>query len=258
MKRHLNLTISPDIPASIADFAERLPQSFGEGGEVIYNKRNVVSRFRIDVGSIPTIVVKRFRRPRIFQGIGILFRGTKARRAWVNALRLLKQGIDTPIPYCYADTTSAIGWPEYSYLITSDEPLPPIQTELERPVDFNTCLAKAFGRFIAMLHDKGILHHDLNSTNVRYDVSEGEYHFMLIDINRMTFLPEGDKPALGDCIDNMLRFTGRTDVLEAVATEYARVRGMDVPEFVAKIVAAKRQHDRWWRIRKRICHPFRR
>lgn len=45
----------------------------------------------------------------------------------------------------------------------------------------------AFAQYTANLHQAGIMHRDYSPGNILFDQIDGEYHFMLVDINRMTF-----------------------------------------------------------------------
>ena len=45
----------------------------------------------------------------------------------------------------------------------------------------------AFAEFTARLHEAGILHLDYSPGNILYDKIGEEYHFSLVDINRMHF-----------------------------------------------------------------------
>lgn len=240
---------SSSAPAYVKKFIDALPAS-ALIGETIYDKRN-----RIIISHIPNhapLVVKRFHKLNIIQKIGRLFRGTKASRAYDNALALKARGFATPEPFGYVELPDG-----FTYYVTAYTDFTPIQVQLEHPAQFNEALAEAFGRYVAALHEAGILHHDLNSTNVLFDCRDGRYTFTLIDINRMRFFPVGNVPCLDDCVANMLRFTGRLDVLGYVARAYAHARGLDEDSFAARALRAKRRHDTLWRLRKRLCHPLR-
>lgn len=49
----------------------------------------------------------------------------------------------------------------------------------------------AFAEFTARLHEAGILHLDYSPGNILYDKIGEEYHFSLVDINRMHFGESG-------------------------------------------------------------------
>lgn len=260
-----DITLGPDgrrtettatVAPAAGSYIGSLPESF-DGGVTLYDKRNTVKRFTID-DTGAEIVVKRFRLPRLPQIIGQLFRGSKARRAFRNALELKARGLATPDPIGYVELRRAPLVAGHCYLITAPCDDEPIRSRLEIPDRFDTKLAEAFGRYVAGLHRAGVIHRDLNSTNVLFaPIKDGEFRFTLIDINRMDFKEHGKQPPLSECMENLTRFTGRLDVTECVARAYATERGLDPEHFASQMLAVKRRHDRLWRLRKRICHPFR-
>lgn len=243
--------------ASLRDIRSR----FAEGGEVLFAARNTIKQleFATAEGS-KTMVVKRFRKPNIFQRLYYTLACTsKARKAFHNGCRLLERGMQTPAPYACVEIYECGLLAEYYYLCDRldaapiADGLPVYGTEA-----FNQRMADDFGVFVAQLHERGILHYDLNSTNVRYILQpDGHYAFSLIDINRMKFCAEGATIPLADCLENMTRFTGRVDIVEYVAHQYAIARQMDDAKVAAQAVAAKLSHDAAWRRKKRLAHPFR-
>lgn len=232
--------------ADFVSFVQQLPQRFAAEGETVYNKRNVI---KIVDFQGQKIVVKRFKRLSFVQRIiYTFFRSSKAKRAFKNALELLQRGVDTPEGLAFAEESN-LGMMTYGYFVSAADFNPPIR-DLFEPEAFSQPLATAFAQFAAMLHKKGILHHDLNSTNVLYaDKGNGSFSFSVIDINRMDFSPEGQMPTKKDCYENLTRFTGRMDLFEFVAKAYAQAIGGDA-QMVADLIAQKVAHDAAWRRRK--------
>lgn len=81
------------------DSAERflqIAENFDSEGTLIYDKRNALRT--VQAGG-HTLVVKRYKRPNIFQKITYSwFRPDKSKRAFSFAQQLLENGIDTPAP----------------------------------------------------------------------------------------------------------------------------------------------------------------
>lgn len=240
-----------------------MDEYFVHHGTTIFSGRNTIKTMDVDVlgGEPLRIVVKHFRKPDILKKVSYgYFGSTKAERAFDNGVELLKRGISTPQPYAIVEY-SRCGLPQDYYLITSEMVLPPIEDGMpyhENTGPYDKEMAAAFGRFIAELHGKGILHHDLNRTNVLYEKdADGKFHFSLIDINRMKFYDAGTMIPLEECMENMTRYTVRYDIFEFVARAYARERGIDEDMFATKSLALKKAGDiaRWRR--KAILHPFR-
>lgn len=237
-----------------------IPEQFEGGGDVIFASRNIIKRMVLPTGNGPlTVIVKCFRKPKLIQSIYYTITGkSKASKAFNNDLELLNRGINTPEPFAFINQYR-FGLLCACYLITAEEPAPPIADSI--PVYDEGCLdntmAEDFGEFVATLHEKGIIHGDLNSTNVRYITrDDGHFDFTLIDTNRMKFYPLGKSIPMNECLENLTRFTGRVDIVEIVALSYARHRGIDTEKFARRAVAVKKAHDKAWKRRKRITHPF--
>lgn len=229
MKR--KITITPDYRdhQPLKAFIEGFPQSFEQGGRVLYDKRNVIKSFAIDAAdeALNPLVVKRYKYPIFFQRVVYsFFRPTKACRSYSNACLLRQRGIDTPRGVAYIEEWEGALF-GYGYFLSANDAAPPIEDRLPDEGPFDTSMAHDFGVFAATLHRQGILHHDLNCTNVLYHPVEGGYRFSVIDINRMKIYPVGQVPTRQECFDNLTKFTKRRDILEAVARSYARARGWD-------------------------------
>lgn len=245
------------------------------GGDELYRGRNVVKRLTLDLTAVegltthdtlpstPTeVVVKCFPCRNLWQRVAYSwFSNSKAHKAYDNACRLEAAGIGTPHAYGYVERRDH-GLLRECYLLTDIDHgtdlahfLPVHGTE-----PYDTAVAEAFGAFVARLHRAGIVHHDLNSTNVRCHVrADGQgYDFSLIDINRMAFCDTATQPlSLSVRLENLTRFTGRQDITAAVAHAYALASGEEADTFVALATRQKARHDRRWRLRKRLTHPFR-
>lgn len=242
---------------SLMQLIDSLPNSFDNGGVLLWNGRNKIKSFNIptDNGSVE-VVVKRFKHLSLIQKAVYAIRRHKARKAYYNGLELVKRGVRTPAPIAFVEQRNGL-WLTDAYYICEATKLKSIEGEIDRD-DWNYKLATAFGHFVAYLHSKGVLHHDLNDTNVLYDTDGvGNYHFEVIDINRMKFYDSGDNIPQKECIENLTRFTGRLDLFEYVTRAYASARNLeDVESFVERAVAQKRLHDLKWRRRKRFSRLF--
>lgn len=226
-------------------FLEQLPERFEQEGECIFSSRNVIKLFAVEGAG--AVAVKRYRRPLWLQRIVYtFFRPSKAVRAFRNAAALHRLGFRTPRAWAALEVRRN-GLLADSYLVTEVTHRPPIAGVLNEASDFDHEVATAFARFAADLHAKGVLHHDLNSTNTLFERTPQGIAFEVIDINRMTFYPHC--PPAAACYENLTRFTGRLDLFEWVAREYVRYRGLPSEE-VARLLHTKERHDEAWRKRK--------
>jgi len=240
--------------ASLKNFVENISQRFENEGEVIFSgSRNVIKTFCIDPDNdvLRHVVVKKFRARNIFQQLAYSsFWASKAKRAYHNGLRLTEMDANsTPYPIAFAETRRC-GLLTQCYYVTVFTEAPSVREQLEKK-PFNVSLATSFARFIAKLHDNGIVHHDLNFSNVLYSEEDGEYRISVIDINRMT---TDAALSIEDCKDDFVRWTDDMKLYEHVMREYARARHLDEERFIKHAFALKRQHDKAWKRRKTFTH----
>lgn len=236
---------------------EDLPQRFEQQGRIIFQGRNVIKAFTLPVsGCERVVVVKRYKRPNIVQKTAYsFFRRTKARRAYDNAVELIRRGFSTPVPYAYVETR-VHGLIDYCYFVSDVDDNPPISGPLNEAEQFDAALAADYARYVAALHEKGIIDIDLNGGNVLYHpLPDGHYRFSLIDINRMRFYPEGKCPPLPCCMENLTRFTGRMDLFEYVAQHYIEARGL-APSLLGTMMEVKVKHDHDWEKKKNFIRHF--
>jgi hypothetical protein len=232
-------------------FLDHLCSDFNNKGHVIFqNKRNLIKSFTLDDGS--TIVVKQYSIKGVFSACLRMFVKSKAQKAFENGITLEHFGISTPTPIAYIEQKRKY-LPSKSYYISAFTNDVSIKSLLERNTP-DRKMVEAFASLIAQMHIHGIVHHDLNLSNVLYHEENNIYNLTLIDINRMTFKKKG-KLTLDNCKDDFMRFTGRLDVFIAVLYCYARLRGWNAECFVRKQVLKKIKHDANWTTRKKI-HSF--
>lgn len=266
MKILTNRTLPTD--AKLEHFFESLPGRFDIEGELLYDGRNTIKRF--DVKGLGSVVVKCFHRPALPQRfVYTFFRKSKAQRSFLHAEQLIARGFYTPQNIACIETKKLL----LSHCYYVSRPLPadfkelrtglPVYDDDPIPVDGN--LADAFAQWATRLHEQGILHGDLNSTNVLWrakvpllqegvgEVSHAvatAYDFCLIDLNRMRIYPPGKVPTMAECMENLTRFTGRMDVFSRVAHSYCRCRSLDETAMTQRMIAVKQSHDKRWRQRK--------
>lgn len=225
----------------LTDFIQDIPNRFEKEGKVIYDERNTIRVFKIN--GFP-LIVKRFKQPLFVQRLVYsFFRPTKVIRAYKHAHELRKRGIETPQEIACIEVWKN-GLFKDGYLVTEityDQPIANILTQ--KAQSFSKSFIKQFASFLANLHKKGILHHDLNSTNVLYREEQENYFFSLIDINRMKIYPNGTTPPKEYCLENMTRFTKDYNVFKIVLQAYAEKRGWNIQETIKKATKIKELHD---------------
>lgn len=243
------IVISPDYcnNKQVKEFIENLPEFFDKKGIILFKKRNVIKQFFLDTEDdiLKNIVVKRYKRPVIFQRVVYsFFRKSKAKRAFHNANILRSRGINTPREIGYIEQWKN-GLFEYGYFISANDTGIPIIEKLtnKKIGEYDLKLALSFATFIAELHEKGILHHDLNTSNVLFHTEGNDYSFSVIDINRMKTYPKGVLPTQKECFKNMSRFTAHTQLFDIVVRHYAECRKLNIQETIKEAWSIKHQYE---------------
>lgn len=238
----------------LKDFMQNLPSTFETEGVLLFKARNTIKKFVLSDGT--EIVVKKYKTPILIQRvIYSFFRKSKAERAFINAAELIRRGIDTPENIAWAGQSKS-GLFHTGYFVSDVNNSPAIEDELGSHENFNKALAEDFAQFVVTLHSKGIIHKDLNCSNVIYrSLYEGNHEFSLIDNNRMKFYPDGKEPSDSECMENLTMFTNDMEVMQRVAMYYTISRGWE-RDMVSKIMEVKRTHDKNRKRRKRFLHMF--
>jgi hypothetical protein len=219
----MKIVINPTY-LHLNSFIENLPQSFDNGGQVIYKERNEIKIF--ETGG-EQVIVKSFRIPHFFNRIMYsFFRRTKARRSYEHALVLEAKQINTPQPVAYIEIKKG-GLFAKSYYISVYKAYPGILRELRTgSLEEKEDLLRSFARFTASIHEKNVLPLDYSPGNILYEKTENNYNFCLIDINRMRFTPvdmvEGAR--------NFRRLWGSKEMIIFIVREYAKIRQFDSDE----------------------------
>ncbi len=231
----------------LVSFLENLDTRFNQEGKAIHLDRNAIKSFEIP-GLGREIVVKRYKKPIAIQRVVYtFFRKCKAERAYLNGNKLLEKGIDTPTPIAYAEGKKN-GLMEYCYFAcekSANVSLEPLIL-LDKPLDNH--LATALAKFFVELHSKGIIHNDLNGGNILYyQDADTNYHFSLIDNNRMEF--KDKELSIRERMGNFCKFSSELIYLQVVEC-YAGIIGIDA-EYAKKVALDVRKEFFEARIRRR-------
>lgn len=249
----MNVVIKPEYEHLRCEI-ESVPRIVAtDNCKVLYNGRNKIVQFQPAEG--PLLVVKKYKRHDwLKRVVYTFFRPNKARRSYENAIELRRRGFETPHEVAYIEEKSH-GLLTQVYYICAYTSKGPIRTELIDKEPFDDKLAVAYARYVASLHTAGVLHRDLNPTNVLYEKVDGNYAFELIDINRMLFY-NGAVPK-AECMENLTLFWWLTDVYRFVLDKYAVARGWGQAD-IDEAVKVKQRHDRGWVRRKKFTGFFKR
>ena len=183
----MKIIINPEYEY-LRDWIEKLPSSFESNGEILYKGRNILKVFSLDNGT--DINVKRYRKPHFFNRIVYtFFRKSKAARAYYYTLKIAKKGFDTAEAIAYIEIKQNSLLSDSYFVSRQCHNVKEIRECHSGPLSGNEDLIEAFTRYCASLHDAGIYHLDFSSGNILYRNDKGKYTFILIDVNRMKFMP---------------------------------------------------------------------
>lgn len=230
----MKITVNPTYE-HLRNFIERIPYTFEKEGRVIYSGRNLIKVMEVDGIEIN---VKRYGIPAFANRVVYsFFRTPKGRRAFEYPHMLLQKGFETPVPIAYVEERR-YGLINYSYFISMQSPYQRSFYEFGN-ADVEDCkdVVVAFARYTAELHQAGIMHRDYSPGNILFDKIGDNYHFALVDINRMTF---GVISVEMGCA-NFARLWGQIAFFELLAKEYARARHADEACCVKRVLECRRK-----------------
>jgi hypothetical protein len=199
---------------------------FGDG------QRNKIKLFELEGKKVN---IKSFKIPNLINKIAYkYFRKSKARRSYEYANKLLENGIGTPQPIAFFENYSWLGLAE-SYYASEHLQAELTFRELVEIPDYpdHSNILRQFTRFSFNLHEKGIefLDHSPGNTLIK-QVSEKQYEFFLVDLNRMNFHAEMDTNMR---MKNLSRLTPKKEMIEVMSNEYAKLYNKPVKEVFDKM-----------------------
>lgn len=250
----IKIRLRDGLSQPVSSFIGSVPGKFKEDGRLLFKGRNEVRLMEFEGWRF---AVKRFKRKGMFMQIVNCFRSSKALKSFNNADRLIKLGVPTPRPIACIEVRNVLGGLEDSYYICEYVDMLSIRDGLCEDGDFNREMVRAFACFVALLHDRGVLHHDLNSTNVMYCCHNGKFDFTLIDINRMTFYPFVERLSIHECLLNISRFSSCSEMFHYFVKEYLQIRQWPETLFERAMIV-KQKWDETYARRKKMANFFKR
>ena len=214
-----------------------LNDSLADECDIIHNGRNKIWSVNL---CDTQLVVKKFGNE-IIKRIIYSIKPTKAKKSMLNAIKLIERGVSTPYPIAFAERRNKLKILKESWYITEYETSDSLGSTSSI---YGSKAIDAFAEFVANLHDMGIVHNDLNNTNVRVTISSnGRFHFSLIDLNRMRIYPEGHIIPQSIWMKDVCRFCSIDNGFYRFSSEYLRHRGFP-PQLLDDMIKTKKSHDR--------------
>lgn len=200
---------------------------FNSNQDTIHKARNELKI--IEINGI-RCVVKSFKIPHFINRVAYsFFREGKAKKSYLNALKLNELNVNTP---------EAIGVIEFfgssllknSYFISIYEPYDfTIREVFHHKVKEHETILKQFANFSYDLHKKGVWHVDYSLGNILITKKDAIYKFSLVDINRMEFKMISPKEGL----KNFNKFWAKDkNDLVIIAKEYSKIASLDENESI--------------------------
>jgi tRNA A-37 threonylcarbamoyl transferase component Bud32 len=213
----------------LKSFISKIPTLFNKEGELVYTARNQLKHYSVEGYDV---IVKRYKIPHLINRIAYtFFRSSKAQRAYEYALKLSQIKVDSPAPIAYIEQYKG-GLLTYGYFISIYEKKYSVIRELMAGTQKDESLLKELSLYIADLHNKGVLHLDMSPGNILYKKIENDFHFTLIDINRMQFLSSISKDKR---FKSFKRLSENESVLTSIAKFYAAASNLNETESIEKI-----------------------
>ncbi|KGO90122.1 lipopolysaccharide kinase InaA family protein [Flavobacterium suncheonense] len=206
----------------------KLTKDFKGSGRLFGDcKRNIIKVFSLGKSEFN---IKSFKTPRFLNKVVYrYFRKSKARRSFEYANLLLQKGIKTPQPVAFYESYSYLGLCE-SYYISEHLQYDLTFRELITCPDYENheLILRQFTRFCHSLHENGVefLDHSPGNTLIKKE-GEGEYHFYLVDLNRMKFHESLD---LKKRLQNLSHLTPKKEMIEVISDEYSKLYGIPYDE----------------------------
>lgn len=196
--------------------------------------------------TLKMINVKKFKQKDFITNFFYKFKGSKAKRSYEYAKKLLKYKIKTPEPIAYFDdfvnekskTNSYYISEELKYDFTCREVFWPEDIEREKArqgenykinEETERMFAKVkknrekiirqFAKFTFDLHENGVEFEDYSPGNVLIKDKSGNYEFYLVDLNRMKF---NVKMSLEKRMKNVSRMMDNEKIARIFTNEYAK------------------------------------
>jgi len=214
----MNVIVNPKYDY-LREWIEQIPFFFEDSGDIIYQGRNIIKVFIVDKNI--RINVKRYRKPHFVNRIVYsFFRKSKACRAYNNTLIIAQKGFDTAESIGYIEIKRHMLLSDSYFISRQCHNVKEIRECYAGPLSGNENLIEAFARYSASLHDAGIYHLDYSPGNILFREENGKYTFILIDMNRMKFMPV----SVDTGCRNFARLFTDDDIYKHIAMVYSQSR----------------------------------
>jgi hypothetical protein len=224
-----------------------IKEIFNSSSESIHKARNELKI--IELNGIKC-VVKSFKVPHAINRVAYtFFRDGKAKKSYLNAIKLTELGINTPEPIGVIEFFS-FGLLSESFFISVYEPYDfTIREVFHHKVENYEEILKEFAKFTYELHQKGVWHVDYSLGNILVTKNEDSYKFSLVDINRMEF--KIISPYEG--LKNFNKFWAKDDNdLVVLATVYAKLAKLNEKKSIEILINEAKSLEAKTNLKRRL------
>ena len=224
-----------------------IKEIFNNSEESIHKARNELKI--IELNGIKC-VVKSFKVPHAVNRVAYtFFRDGKAKKSYLNAIKLTALNINTPEPIGVIEFFN-FGLLSESYFISVYEPYDfTIREVFHHKVENHKEILKQFAKFTYELHQKNVWHVDYSLGNILVTKQNDTYKFSLVDINRMQF--KTISPYEG--LKNFNKFWAKDDNdLIILATVYAKLAKLDEKKSIDILVGEAKKLEHRVNLKRKI------
>lgn len=228
---------------------EQIVNTFEFDGKIVHEGRNSIKTFHTELGDWN---VKRYHKPSwLNRFIYSFVRKPKGMRAFTYPKFVLAASCETPRPVAYVEDRNSFGLIGFSYFISEHCPYRRRFYEFgDAHVTNCADILTAFALFTARMHEKGIYHRDYSPGNILFDFINGQWHFSIVDINRMQF---GSVSIKKGC-QNFARLWGQPEFFHFLGQTYAQARQADETQCIKWVMQAR--NDFWKPRAKHFSLPY--
>ncbi len=227
-------------------FLQNIEEFFSKNGEIIIKKRNIIKK--IDYGDTK-LVVKSFKIPNIINKFAYRFlRASKAKRSFLNAQKLLKLDINTPLPIGYVEFFNPFF--DKSFYICKFFDYDFEIRDVLNDTNFKNRdeIFEEFIKFSYDLHQKGVYHVDYSPGNILVKKENTRYTFNIVDVNRMKFINFTDKLRF----KNLSKLSASKDDIQKFAEFYAKISNIDKSFATKWLFFYHNKHQKYLQNKKRL------
>ena len=247
----LRITIADELTGNeiFSRFLNELPDRFASIGREVHHGRNILKIIDVEELGIgmKEVMVKRYHGLFWFQKLDYtFFRKPKCRKAYDNTAELRRRGFDAARELAVVEVWNH-GLFQYAFFVSAVGLGLRLDTIVMRAKrEGNEAVAqeitRQFAAFVALVHERGIVYHDMNPGNVMCYRNESEqaWHFCLIDTNRTQFFSEDQPLSVEECIGDLILINPKLEMAELFISEYLRCRDMYSAEEAERIREVQR------------------